>query len=216
VFGFSFGEFLLICVVALVAVGPKKLPTLLGTLGKWIRKARTMLHDMRAQSGIDDILRNEGLHGGLNELRGLVRAHASFPAEIMASVAGAASAATGAPGVPGAPVPPVAPTGAAPSHFGSSPVSSLYDPYGGVDIDPTKEYPPEGADAYGALPDDLASEIAPYPLPGAATVAVTDTPWHSEPTPAAAAESAAEPEAPADAKPADDEAASRPRTAPAA
>ncbi|MFZ5897354.1 MAG: Sec-independent protein translocase subunit TatA/TatB [Myxococcota bacterium] len=140
-FGFSFGEFVLICVVALVAVGPQKLPGLLRTLGQWIRKARTMLHDMRAQSGIDEILRAEGLHGGLNELRHLVRSNTAFPTDLMSSPA------------PVIPAPPSAP----PSHD---------DPYGGVDIDVSKEYPPEGADSYGALPDDLAAEAtSPYPLP---------------------------------------------------
>lgn len=142
-FGFSFGEFVLICVVALVAVGPQKLPGLLRTLGEWIRKARNILHDMRAQSGIDEILRAEGLHGGLNELRHLVRTNTAFPTDLMTSV-GAASAPAAAPSVPASPV---------------------EDPYGGVDIDPSKEYPPEGADSYGALPDDLVSHLSPYALP---------------------------------------------------
>ncbi|HET9956652.1 MAG TPA: Sec-independent protein translocase protein TatB, partial [Polyangiaceae bacterium] len=78
-FGFSFGELMVICIVALVAVGPKRLPSLLGTLGQWIRKLRNMVHDMRAQSGIDEILRAEGLQGGINELRSLMRVqHTQF------------------------------------------------------------------------------------------------------------------------------------------
>src|SRR3546814_4534998 len=36
-------------------------------LGNWIRKLRKMTIDVRAQTGIDDILRAEGLHGGLSE-----------------------------------------------------------------------------------------------------------------------------------------------------
>lgn len=140
-FGFSFGEFVLICVVALVAVGPQKLPGLLRTLGEWIRKARNVLTDMRAQSGIDDILRAEGLHGGLNELRHLVRSHTAFPTDLMSSVA------------------------AAPAATASAPPPPVEDLYGGVDIDPSKEYPPEGCDSYGALPDDLVSHLSPYALP---------------------------------------------------
>lgn len=154
-FGFSFGEFLLICVVALVAVGPQKLPGLLHTLATWIRKARHMVQDMRTQSGIDEILRAEGLHGGLNELRHLVRTN--IPTNLVASAMAA-------------PPPPVlTPSGAsaeAQLEPAVAPPSPYDDLYGGVDIDPTKEYPPEGADSYGALPDDLISDMPAYPLPG--------------------------------------------------
>ncbi len=131
-FGFSLGEFLMICVVALVFVGPQKLPGLLRTMGQWIRKARSMVYDMRAQSGIDDILRAEGLHGGMSELRSLMRGgHAPLY------------------------TPPVAPE--PPPRVESPPPSPYPEPafMVGVDVDPTKEYPPEGADAYGTLPDDL-------------------------------------------------------------
>lgn len=127
----------MICVVALVFVGPQKLPGLLRTLGLWVRKARSMVYDMRAQSGIDEILRAEGFDGGLNEVRSMLRGqHANFNA--LASPAPHAD--------PGSP-PPYDP-GPAPSPYP--------DPnFSGIDIDVTKEYPPEGADAYGALPDDL-------------------------------------------------------------
>lgn len=154
-FGFSFGEFLLICVVALVAVGPQKLPGLLHTLATWIRKARHVVHDMRTQSGIDEILRAEGLHGGLTELRHLVRTN--IPTDLMASAMAAP------------PPPPVmTPSGGvaeASLEPAAAPPNPYDDLYGGVDIDPTKEYPPEGADAYGALPDDLISDQPAYPLP---------------------------------------------------
>lgn len=131
-FGFSFGEFVMICVVALVFVGPQKLPGLLRTLGQWIRKARMMVHEMRTQSGIDDLLRAEGLHGGMNELRSLMRGGGHMP-----------------PYAPPENVPEPPPSPPPPAPYYREPM------YGCVDIDPTKEYPPEGADAYGALPDDL-------------------------------------------------------------
>src|SRR3954468_19065822 len=63
----------MICVVALIFVGPKKLPGMLHTLGQFLRKMRNMTADVRSQTGIDQLLRAEGLHGGLNELRGLLR-----------------------------------------------------------------------------------------------------------------------------------------------
>jgi sec-independent protein translocase protein TatB len=175
VFGFSLGEFMMICVVALVFVGPKKLPYVLNTLGKWIRKIRIMVQDMRSQSGIDDILRAEGLNGGLNELRSLVRVqHSSIISSVSSSISAAQStpnstSAATEPEVPAATTAPLTP-------------SPYPDPaFVPVSIDPTKEYPPEGADAYGALPDDL---IAPpfdpaFPAlpatPGAGADAAADT-----------------------------------------
>jgi sec-independent protein translocase protein TatB len=137
VFGLSLTELVVIAVVTLVAVGPQRLPGMLKTLGEWIRKLRRMTTEVRAQTGIDDILRAEGIHGGLNELRGLVRGQFNEPPR----------------------------RGAAPA-----------DPYNsGIDTDPTREYPLEGADAAGALPDDLfdeplkAPELPSAPVTGSVT-----------------------------------------------
>ena len=122
----------MICVVALIAVGPKKLPGMLHTLGQWLRKIRNLTSEVRSQTGIDDLLRAEGLHGGLNELRGLLRGAHSNPFE-----------------------PPRPVTAAAPVHV------PLEDPYANLEIDVSREYPLEGADSYGALPDDLLDDPAP-------------------------------------------------------
>jgi len=121
VFGLSFSELLVIGVVTLVAVGPQKLPGMLHTMGRWLKKLRQMTTEVRAQTGIDEILRAEGIHGGLNELRQLTRG-------------GAGAAASAAP--------------------------RYEDPYANLEIDATREYPPEGVDAYGAMPDDLLEEPA--------------------------------------------------------
>ena len=131
-FGFSFGELMVICVVALVAVGPKKLPGMLHTLGQWLRKLRNLTSEVRSQTGIDELLRAEGLHGGLNELRGLLRGAHGNPFEPLHS--------------------PVQPT---------VPRAPVDDPYANLDIDVSREYPLEGADAYGALPDDLLDDEPP-------------------------------------------------------
>lgn len=72
-FGVSFQELLLMAVVALLILGPKKLPTALRTVGKSIRKLRNLTSEVRQQSGIDDVLREEGFAGGLNELRSVMR-----------------------------------------------------------------------------------------------------------------------------------------------
>jgi len=141
VFGFSFSELLMICVVALIFVGPKKLPGMLHTLGQFIRKMRNMTNDVRNQTGIDQLLRAEGLHGGLNELRGLLRVNhgLSFDAPHVPSTSTTTE-----------PIVMAEPNVSAP--IAQTPID---DPYAHIEIDSTREYPPEGADAYGALPDDL-------------------------------------------------------------
>ena len=118
-FGLSFFEVVVIAIVALLAVGPRRLPGMLRDLGNWIKKLRKMTTDVRAQTGIDDILRAEGLHGGLNELRGLMRGGAPAPAPVY---------------------------------------RQPEDPYANVEIEASREYPPEGADAKGAIPDDLVED----------------------------------------------------------
>lgn len=72
-FGLSFGEILLLVIVGLIVVGPRKLPTLMRGAGHWIGKLRRMSSELRAQSGIDDLIRQEGLERGIEELRSLSR-----------------------------------------------------------------------------------------------------------------------------------------------
>jgi sec-independent protein translocase protein TatB len=77
VFGVSFTEIAVVAVVTLIVVGPHKLPGMMRTLGEWLGRLRRLTTEMRAHSGIDEILRQEGLTGGLNELRALVRGELS-------------------------------------------------------------------------------------------------------------------------------------------
>ncbi len=72
-FGISFTEIVVIALVALVFVGPQKLPKMLRTLGEWIAKVRSLTTQVRQQTGIDDILKQEGIDGGLSELRSIMR-----------------------------------------------------------------------------------------------------------------------------------------------
>ena len=121
-FGISLSEIALIAVVALVVVGPQKLPGMLRTLGQWMGKLRRLTTEVRAQTGIDDILREEGIDGGLTELRGILRGDLRAAGRLAYS-------------------------------------ESSADPYPeSVEEDLFREYPPEGADAYGALPDDLVDD----------------------------------------------------------
>jgi sec-independent protein translocase protein TatB len=107
---------LLIALIALVVVGPQKLPSMLLSIGRGIAKIRRMTNDVRAQTGIDEILREEGIDG-VRELRALLRGEV------------AAARARG---------------------------QDVHDD--AVELDESQEYPPEGADAGGALPDDLVEQ----------------------------------------------------------
>src|SRR4051794_15548765 len=124
----------MICVVALIFVGPKKLPGMLHSLGQFLRKMRNMTNDVRNQTGIDQLLRAEGLHGGLNELRGLLRINhgISFdPPHVSRPVINSEPVSNGEPNELGLPAP-----------IAHAPVD---DPYAHIAIDSTRQYPPEGA-----------------------------------------------------------------------
>jgi sec-independent protein translocase protein TatB len=125
VFGISLSEIALIAVVALIVVGPQKLPGMLRTLGQWVGRIRRLTSEVRAQTGIDDILRQEGIDGGISELRGMLRG----------DLRGIGSSRS------------------------RDERSSVDDPYPDAsELDRYREYPLEGADAHGALPDDLVDD----------------------------------------------------------
>lgn len=69
----GFGELVVLVIVAIVVIGPKDLPKVLRKLGQWSGKIRRMAGDLRAQSGIDDVLRSEGLGQDIAEIRKLAR-----------------------------------------------------------------------------------------------------------------------------------------------
>ena len=132
VFGISLTEIMMIAVIALVVVGPQKLPGMLRTLdlsartdrrrgGARHRKLRRLTTEVRAQTGIDEILREEGIDG-VHELRSLLRGE----------IAAARRRPTTQP---------------------------REDPYlEALEFDQGREYPVEGADSYGAMPDDLIDD----------------------------------------------------------
>lgn len=126
-FGISLTEIVIIALVALVVVGPQKLPGMLRTVGEYIRKIRKLTTEVRQQTGIDDILRNEGIDGGLTELRSMLRGEGT-------------------------------------SHARYERPSDPYDD--AVELDRTREYPDEGPDAFGALPDDLVFDEDEQGEPG--------------------------------------------------
>lgn len=54
-FDLSFAEMVFIAVTALLVIGPKELPTLLKTVGRWIAKARRMANGVMQQLELDDL-----------------------------------------------------------------------------------------------------------------------------------------------------------------
>lgn len=142
VFGLGFDEMILIGIVLIVVVGPRELPKLLRSLGRGIHKLRNMSTELRKQSGIDDIIEEEGLRDDIEAIRSLSRAR------IIDGVVNAATRAGGA---------------RAPQRVGAPrvvPLAELKPPEEGSAPKAEVEFPPVGCDAYGALADD-----APIPEP---------------------------------------------------
>ncbi len=125
VFGFSLSELIVVIVVALVVIGPKDLPKMLRKLGQYAGKLRRMASELRAQSGIDEALRTEGLADDINEIRKLARGELDAVQR--------AAVDTG--------------TTAKPDISGSPYRDDFY-------VVRDREYPRDGADSYGALPDN--------------------------------------------------------------
>lgn len=133
-FGVSFPELVVLGTVALLVLGPQKLPGMLRTMGQWVAKLRRLTTEVRYQSGIDEVLRAEGFDGGLNELRTIMRGGTATMASHQATVRQPAA-----------------------EQFAS---------------DKSREYPAEGPDAYGALPEDLVSPPPAELPPAEATLAL--------------------------------------------
>ncbi len=141
-FGLSFGEMLVIAIVLLVVLGPKELPNVMRTLGRSLAKLRRMSTDLRKQSGIDEIIRDEGLHEELEALRSLRAMSGTGMVESFIDSASRSKKAA------------VLAAAAAPSETDSSGAvpAELPEPIklDGAPPDPAFEYPESGCDDYGA------------------------------------------------------------------
>jgi sec-independent protein translocase protein TatB len=168
VFGLGFGELLVVLIVAVVVLGPKELPRYMRKAGQLAAQLRRIAFDMRERSGIDEILRTEGLDRDIAELRRLARGEINgvmtavrstvdaVRPELAATVA-AASIQPPPPPVAGAPevlpAPPRPPTESALATL-QTPAGAVAQPQPTVPLFLTDhEYPPEGPDAYGSLPE---------------------------------------------------------------
>ncbi len=65
-FDIGWQELFILAVLAIIVVGPKDLPRVIGTITKWIRKARSMARDL--QDGLDDVAREAELDDLKKEL----------------------------------------------------------------------------------------------------------------------------------------------------
>jgi|HubBroStandDraft_5_1064220.scaffolds.fasta_scaffold246995_2 sec-independent protein translocase protein TatB len=141
VFGLSFGELCVLLLVAVMVLGPKELPRYLRKAGQFAGRLRRMAYEMREKSGIDEVLRTEGLDREIAEIRQLARGEIGGVRAALRSTTDAvrsagATAATAAAGVP--------------SAYAPTQVPGTPEP---ISVDREREYPREGADSYGALPD---------------------------------------------------------------
>jgi hypothetical protein len=133
-------------------LGPKELPVYLRKAGQLAGRVRRMAYEMREKSGIDEVLRTEGIDRDIAEIRRLARGEITG---VMGAVRSAVDPLR-APGFLGA--------AAAPSPLGEPATGGVA---GGAPVpvpadaplpahlaaERAREYPPEGPDAYGALPD---------------------------------------------------------------
>lgn len=65
-FDIGWQELFILAVLAIIVVGPKDLPKAVGTITKWIRKARSMARDL--QDGLDEVAREAELDDLKKEL----------------------------------------------------------------------------------------------------------------------------------------------------
>ena len=155
-FGLSFGELVVLLIVSVVVLGPKEMPRYLKKAGQFAGKMRRLAYDMREKSGIDEVLRSEGIAGDIAEIRKLARGEIGGVMAAVRSTADAARFSTGA-------------SPASPSTPGTSPPVSAYamtqlpEAAGQVTVEREREYPREGADSYGALPDTAIIDEAALP-----------------------------------------------------
>ena len=53
-FNIGFSELIVILLVAFIIVGPKDLPKVARTLGRWVRMAKQMYSDFKSEMGLDE------------------------------------------------------------------------------------------------------------------------------------------------------------------
>jgi sec-independent protein translocase protein TatB len=161
VFGLSFGEFVVLVIVAVVVLGPKEMPRYLRKAGQFAGRLRRMAYEMREKSGIDEVLRTEGIDRDIAEIRRLARGE-------IGGVVSAVRSATNGLRFDDVAQSPYANASPAPATAAPAPSAvPLLIPGRPLTVDREREYPRDGADSYGALPEDstvYAGALPPSPL----------------------------------------------------
>jgi sec-independent protein translocase protein TatB len=118
-FDIGFSELALVCVIALIVLGPERMPQALRTLGLWFGRMRrtftTMKTEIEREIGMDDIrrqLHNEAVMDEMKRLQRDIHGQSQPPANSTAEA-------------PGEPAAPAAPAGTTPpesdaNHNGQS------------------------------------------------------------------------------------------------
>lgn len=143
-FGLSFGELMVLLLVSVIVLGPKELPKYLRKAGQLAGKLRRMAYDMREKSGIDEVLRTEGLDKEIAEIRQLARGELGGVMTAIRSTTDGLRPAITPVTRPGSPE---ASTAYAPTEVPGRPGPAP------ILIEREREFPREGADSYSALPD---------------------------------------------------------------
>jgi sec-independent protein translocase protein TatB len=78
-FGIGFGEFLMIGVVLLMAVGPRRMPVMIKSVGRAMREFRKATRELRAQVGLDELMNDEDLAQPLRRVPPRVRPDVAAP-----------------------------------------------------------------------------------------------------------------------------------------
>ena len=179
-FGLSFGELVMLLLVAVVVLGPKEMPRYLRKAGQLAGQLRRMAYDMRTKSGIDEVLRSEGIGSDIAEIRRLATFARGELGSIMTDLRSTANG-VGLRDVPSSPYAPTqavssvavgaAVAGAAAAGSGASPPAPVRAPAPipmvaatVLQIDRAREYPSAGADSYGALPEGAKVYEGQLPL----------------------------------------------------
>ncbi|MBS0455900.1 MAG: twin-arginine translocase subunit TatB [Proteobacteria bacterium] len=113
-FDFGFGELLLLGVIALVVLGPERLPVAARLLGRWIRGARNQWNSVKAE--LENEIADEELRRNLREAAGALRQGGEQLRQAHAGLTDAAGQMTRTVAAPAAGLP-ADPAGAAPTFF---------------------------------------------------------------------------------------------------
>jgi sec-independent protein translocase protein TatB len=157
----------MLLLVAVVVLGPKEMPRYLRKAGQLAGQLRRMAYDMRTKSGIDEVLRSDGIGADIAEIRRLATFARGELGSIMTDLRSTANGV----GFRDVPASPYAPTQTATSVAATAVGAAAVGAAAGasstlrapapipmvaatvLQIDRAREYPTAGADSYGALPE---------------------------------------------------------------